>query len=66
MGCVCIEHRKTPVATLGFFLFPILSKALVALASSAFSALFATVASKALAHGCVVRELTLTSEKGAG
>ena len=66
MGCVCIDVRRTPVATLGLFLRPILSKALVALASSAVSACFATVASKALAHGCVVRELTLTYEKVAG
>ena len=29
-------------------------------------ALFATAASKALAHGCVVRELTQASEKVAG
>ena len=48
------------------FLIPKPSKIPVALASLAFSAFFATAASKALAHGCVVREETQTSEKVAG
>ena len=66
IGSVCLDVVKTPVATLGTLLFVILSKVLVALATLAFSALFATAASKALAHCCVVRTLIQPCVKVAG
>ena len=66
MDCVCIDVLKTPVAALSIFRSPTLSKRPLALANFAFSGLFATAASKALAHGCVVREFTQTSEEVAG
>ena len=54
------------MATLGTFLMRILAKVPVALGTLACSALFATAASKALAHSCVVKKLMQTPEKVAG
>ena len=54
------------MATLGIFLMRILAKVPVALGTLACSALFATAASKALAHSCVVKKLMQTPEKVAG
>ena len=66
MCFLCIGVLKTEVATLGTFVMVILANHPVALATLACAALFATAASKALAHSFVVKKLMQTPEKVAG